>query len=222
MAIAVISDIHGNIEALDAILNDISEQEQKHGITAIHCLGDIVGYGPDPIECIQRVRECCSVVIGGSHEESVCFIPKEVMPCLYNDDAVPSILWTRHLLYTQARNELFYLSKLQYVKLPDGDNAQKLIAEVHGTLCHALQDGDDIKWKKRHPNNPPHGAIACAAINSYATIIENCPEGEKNICRCFGSLARIKKRVCFVGHAHNAEAFCWKPNAPAFLSLIHI
>ncbi len=216
MAIAIISDIHSNIEALDAVLNDISEQEQKHGITEIHCLGDIVGYGPNPIECIQQARQSCSVVIGGSHEESVCFVPKEVMPDLYNDDAVPSILWTRHLLYTKAKELIAYISNLPYVKLPNADDAQKLIAEVHGTLCHTLQDNDDANWKKRHPNKPPHGAIACASINGYATIAEGFPEGEDNIGRCFNSLTQIKRAACFVGHVHTAQAFSWSPKGKGF------
>ncbi len=214
MAIAIISDIHSNIEALDAVLDDISEQEQKHGITEIHCLGDIVGYGPDPIECIRSVREHCTVVIGGSHEESVCYVSREVMPQIYNDDAVPSILWTRHLLYTQAIDLMKCLAKLPHIKLPNGDDAQKLIAEVHGTLCHALRDGDDKNWKKRHPNNSPHGAIACACINNYATISEICSEGGENLSRCFSSLQEIKRAACFVGHVHNAEAFSWNPEEP--------
>ena len=49
--IAVISDIHGNIEALDAVLADIKSQ----GITTIYCLGDVVGYGPYPCECIDTL-----------------------------------------------------------------------------------------------------------------------------------------------------------------------
>ncbi len=219
MAIAIISDIHANIEALDAVLNDISEQEQKHGITEIHCLGDIVGYGPDPVECIRQAREHCSVILQGSHEESVCFVPKEVMPDLYNDTAVPSILWTRHLLHTQARDLMKYLAKLPHVKLPNADDAQKLIAEVHGTFCHALQDGDDKIWKKMHPKNPPHGAIACACINGYATIAEGFPEGESNIGRCFGSLYKLKRAACFVGHAHTAEAFSWNPKEKGFRNM---
>ncbi|MEM4239815.1 MAG: metallophosphoesterase family protein [Candidatus Woesearchaeota archaeon] len=216
MAIAIISDIHGNIEALDAVLNDISEQEQKHGIKEIHCLGDIVGYGPDPAECIQRVREHCSVVIGGSHEESVCYIPKGVMASLYSINAVPSILWTRRLLHTTAKELVVYISKLPYVKLPNADDEQKRIAEVHGTLCHAMQDYDSIMWKKRHPNNPPHGTIACASINGYATIADNYPEGENNVGRCFASLQKISRAVCFVGHSHVAEAFCWNPEKQNF------
>ena len=50
---AVISDIHGNIEALSCVLNDIEEQ----GVSTIFCLGDVIGYGPNPRECIDKSRE---------------------------------------------------------------------------------------------------------------------------------------------------------------------
>ena len=50
---ALISDIHSNLEGLEAILKDIRAQE----ITEIYCLGDIIGYGPNPRECIDLIME---------------------------------------------------------------------------------------------------------------------------------------------------------------------
>ncbi len=64
---AVISDIHGNLTALKAVLADIDAK----GIKRIVCLGDIIGYGPDPIECADMVRERCEVVICGNHDVAV-------------------------------------------------------------------------------------------------------------------------------------------------------
>lgn len=61
---AVISDIHANIDALDAVLADV-EQWQCRGIL---CLGDIVGYGPEPATCVQRVMDVCAVSVFGNHE----------------------------------------------------------------------------------------------------------------------------------------------------------
>jgi diadenosine tetraphosphatase ApaH/serine/threonine PP2A family protein phosphatase len=61
---AFISDIHGNLEALEAVLREI-----RHlGIDEILCLGDIVGYGPNPIECADLVRRNCSLVLMGNHD----------------------------------------------------------------------------------------------------------------------------------------------------------
>jgi len=50
---AIISDIHGNLEALTSVLEDIKQQ----GVDEIVCLGDIVGYGPDPVPCLKVVRK---------------------------------------------------------------------------------------------------------------------------------------------------------------------
>ena len=59
-AIAIISDIHGNLEALVAVLGQI----ESMGINRIMCLGDIVGYGPNPVECIQLLKDCETIVTG--------------------------------------------------------------------------------------------------------------------------------------------------------------
>jgi diadenosine tetraphosphatase ApaH/serine/threonine PP2A family protein phosphatase len=61
---AIISDIHANIDALEAVLADI-EQWPCRGI---FCLGDIVGYGPEPAACVQRVMDACAVSVLGNHE----------------------------------------------------------------------------------------------------------------------------------------------------------
>jgi predicted phosphodiesterase len=64
-ACAIISDVHANLEALTTVLSDI---HTRFGDVPIHCLGDIVDYGPQPAECIARVRESCKVVIAGNHD----------------------------------------------------------------------------------------------------------------------------------------------------------
>ncbi len=67
MKIAVISDIHANLEALEAVLA-VAERE---GAEAVYCLGDIVGYGPDPAACIDLVRRSCALTVRGNHDEAV-------------------------------------------------------------------------------------------------------------------------------------------------------
>lgn len=57
---AVISDIHGNLEALTAVLDDVRDQR----IDDLICLGDIVGYGPNPAECLDTIRGLCRCVLG--------------------------------------------------------------------------------------------------------------------------------------------------------------
>jgi len=72
MRIASISDIHSNLEALTKAFEIIDRQS----IDKIICLGDIVGYGANPNECVELVRQRCNVVIKGNHEEAVLDITK--------------------------------------------------------------------------------------------------------------------------------------------------
>jgi len=65
--IAIISDVHANLPALNAVLDDI----KALGIHRVLCLGDIVGYGPHPSECIQRLQQERTIVIRGNHDYMV-------------------------------------------------------------------------------------------------------------------------------------------------------
>ncbi|RMD62060.1 MAG: metallophosphoesterase [Planctomycetota bacterium] len=64
--LALLSDVHGNLEALCAVLADID----RAGVDCIVCLGDVVGYGPDPDACVDLVSERCDVVVRGNHDEA--------------------------------------------------------------------------------------------------------------------------------------------------------
>src|SRR5579875_2723547 len=86
---ALISDIHGNLEALDVVLEDIKAQ----GIEEIYCLGDIIGYGPNPRECIDRVMEHCALTLLGNHDQGAMFDPDG-----FNISAERAIFWTREQL----------------------------------------------------------------------------------------------------------------------------
>ncbi|MCG7385348.1 metallophosphoesterase family protein [Paenibacillus sp. ACRRY] len=65
--IAIVSDIHGNMTAWEAVLRDI----RSRGIERIFCLGDLVGKGPDPVQVVDQVRETCEYVIRGNWDELV-------------------------------------------------------------------------------------------------------------------------------------------------------
>ncbi len=89
---AVLSDVHGNLEALRSVLDDV----ERRGVSDIYNLGDVTGYGPNPIECID-LSMSMSVVLRGSHDHAVLFetqgfsrIPEE------------SHLWTKKLLKSPA------------------------------------------------------------------------------------------------------------------------
>ena len=93
---ALISDLHSNIEALRAVLGDI----QKRGISTVLCLGDVVGYGPDPKKCIDEVRESCALTLMGNHDEAVFF-----EPYFFNPIALRALHWTRDLLLNPRDRE---------------------------------------------------------------------------------------------------------------------
>lgn len=87
---AIISDIHANLEALEAVLADIRQQ----GITEIFCLGDIIGYGPNPCECIDKVLSCQMCLLG-NHDQAALFDPEG-----FNASAERAVFWTRKMLET--------------------------------------------------------------------------------------------------------------------------
>lgn len=91
MRYAVISDIHSNLEAFQAVLEHI----KKRNIKEIICLGDVIGYGPQPVECLELALKHCNVILQGNHDVAV--IDK---PVLFNSIAKEAILWTRHELET--------------------------------------------------------------------------------------------------------------------------
>ena len=82
---AIISDIHSNLEALQAVLQDV----QKHNVTDVYCLGDVVGYGPNPRECVDLVMKCKMVLLG-NHDQGAMFDPDG-----FNASAERAIFWTR-------------------------------------------------------------------------------------------------------------------------------
>lgn len=86
---AVISDIHGNLEALEEALRDI---DRRH-IKTVYCLGDVVGYGASPKECLDQVIERCEVILCGNHDHAVFYEPTN-----FNVGAEKAAYWTRQVL----------------------------------------------------------------------------------------------------------------------------
>jgi diadenosine tetraphosphatase ApaH/serine/threonine PP2A family protein phosphatase len=83
---ALISDIHANLEALLAVHEDIKSQ----GLQRIYCLGDIIGYGPNPVECLDLVIANCAVTILGNHDQAALFDPDG-----FNPMAMQAAYWSR-------------------------------------------------------------------------------------------------------------------------------
>lgn len=112
---AILSDIHGNLAALEAVLEDVRTQV----VDEIICLGDVVGYGPRPRECLDRTMEFAFTVLG-NHDSSAIFDPEG-----FNSTAERAIFWTREQLHTAdtpvlCRRRLEFICKMPRVVQRDG------------------------------------------------------------------------------------------------------
>lgn len=90
MKVLILSDIHANLTALEAVLADAPDYD------AVWCLGDLVGYGPDPNECIERIRSLPNLVcLMGNHDAAVLDI---IDANAFNPEARASVQWTKQVL----------------------------------------------------------------------------------------------------------------------------
>jgi predicted phosphodiesterase len=110
MRVAVVSDIHGNLHALHAVLDAVSGER----VDALWCLGDLVGYGPRPNECCEEVERAVSTCLAGNHDLGVLGrIPIED----FSDDAAAAARWSQTVLEPGARA---YLEALESTGRADG------------------------------------------------------------------------------------------------------
>jgi predicted phosphodiesterase len=105
---AIISDIHGNLQALETVLYAIADLD----VHEVVCLGDIVGYGPAPDACIDLVTRCCSITVRGNHDEAVI---DPVIASEFNGAAQEAIHWTRRVLGPLHLNALTRLKQFEYI-----------------------------------------------------------------------------------------------------------
>lgn len=130
MKYAIISDLHANLEALQAVLGDATAR-----VDAVVCLGDIVGYNANPRECLRLVQETCALVIAGNHDQSACG-RRDYHD--FNDWARQAMDWTREQLSVE---EINYLSGLPGTAL----FGEGWLA-AHGSPRHT----DEYLFERRH------------------------------------------------------------------------
>lgn len=106
MRFAVISDIHGNLEALQAVLADA----EAHHCTHFVCLGDVVGYNANPSECVKMIRDLECPVVKGNHDEQASI---EDSTKGFNELAEEAIGWTREHLSAEEKK---WLSELRLTR----------------------------------------------------------------------------------------------------------
>lgn len=153
MRILVISDIHANLAALEAVLADAAGEWEQ-----MWCLGDVIGYGPDPNECVALVRSYNPVCLSGNHDWAILGkLPVEE----FNPEAQTAILWTRRQLTEESRAYL--------------DNLPPLLVHPPFTLAHAsprqpiweyVTDGETAAANFAHFETP-----YCLVGHSHVPII---------------------------------------------------
>lgn len=109
MKYAIISDIHGNLEALETVLAHAREQKCEKFV----CGGDVVGYNANPSECIRKIREMAMPCVKGNHDE---YIGVDCDLSAFNQYAAEAVVWARKQLSEEERK---WLSALRYIRLAD-------------------------------------------------------------------------------------------------------
>jgi putative phosphoesterase len=128
MRLAIISDMHGNVQALDAVLADLETLEPD----GVYCLGDLVGYGAAPNEVIDRIREANIPTVMGNYDDGVGF-DRDDCGCAYRDPidrelGQRSLNWTR--AHTTADHKAFLRSLVPEIRF---DVLSTRVLLVHGS-----------------------------------------------------------------------------------------
>ena len=118
MKYGILGDIHANLEALTAVLEEMDRQ----GVEKYVSVGDLVGYGANPLECIKKVRDLGSVVVAGNHDFAAV---DKLNIDFFNTYARESAIWTRNTLTDEDKN---YIKSLKLVEYCDN------FTVVHSTL----------------------------------------------------------------------------------------
>jgi diadenosine tetraphosphatase ApaH/serine/threonine PP2A family protein phosphatase len=127
---ALISDIHSNLEALQAVLEDID----KNHVKEIYCLGDVVGYGPNPRECIDLVMKC-PVVLLGNHDQGAMFDPEG-----FNPPAERAIFWTRSQLESPSDSRALKERRWEFLAERPRSHREDGWLYVHGSARNPLNE----------------------------------------------------------------------------------
>ena len=127
---ALISDIHSNLEALQAVLKDIAQQN----VQEIYCLGDIIGYGPNPRECVDLVMQCKMVLLG-NHDQGAMFDPEG-----FNPSAERAIFWTRAQLEIPGDNRAQKERRWEFLAERPRTFRENGFLFVHGSARNPLNE----------------------------------------------------------------------------------
>ena len=170
MKIGILSDIHANLEALQATLSDM----ESAGVERIICLGDIVGYNTNPAECIALLREAGALCIAGNHDRAVT---RQIPTDGFSVRAIRAVAWTHKRL---SAEDIAWLSALP-LKTSVGEH----LVAVHGALhvdrgCELvrLNSEDRLRRTVQSLLAHPSGARVCAYGHTHRLGIHEYRHGE--------------------------------------------
>lgn len=170
MKLALVADIHANLEALQATLADIALRAPDR----IVCLGDIVGYNARPAECIALLRKAGALCIAGDHDLAVC---GRIRTDMFSNAAARAVAWTQQRL---GRDELDFLGSL-----PLRANVAGQLVAVHGGLypeteCAAVRLDNDTRRAQtlKALTADPSGPRICAFGHTHHAAIHEHRRGQ--------------------------------------------
>ncbi len=176
---AVISDIHSNIEALSVVLDDI----EQRGIKTIYCLGDVLGYGPNPKECLDLIIEKTELCVMGNHDYAVLYEPTN-----FNLGAEQAAYWCREILEAEQDD---VLREKRWRFLGSLSMRSSISPELDGVKAH-------IDFVHASPRRP---------INEYI-FPDDVFTSPSKVTTLFDRV----KHVCFIGHTHLPGVFLDDPD----------
>ena len=126
---AILSDIHGNLEALETVLADVKSQ----GCDQIVCLGDVIGYGPEPQACVDIVRSFDACILG-NHDLAALFDPEG-----FSNAAEQAILWTRKQMESGDTPENCF-ERLRFLANLPRTRREGPLLFVHGSVRNPINE----------------------------------------------------------------------------------
>jgi diadenosine tetraphosphatase ApaH/serine/threonine PP2A family protein phosphatase len=168
MRIALIADVHSNLEALEAVLRDAT---RRRPVDAWWCLGDIVGYGPDPTACLERVRELGALCIAGNHDWGAV---GKVALTEFNAAAAAACRWNGEHLGQQQHDFLGNLP-LTIELGPSTDSGQPLFTLAHGSPRDPIWEyllSPDQALECIKLLNTPHGLVGHSHLPLWFALNE--------------------------------------------------
>jgi putative phosphoesterase len=157
MRIAILSDIHGNLPALEAVLADVESQQ----IDSMYCLGDLVGYGASPNEVVAKIRDLNIPTVMGNYDDGVGF-DRDECGCAYTDP-VQKALGDRSLAWTKAHTAAENKATLQMF-------SSEIRIDAEGTRL-LLVHGSPRKMNEYLFEDRPLSSFQRLAASSNADII---------------------------------------------------